>query len=109
MVIFVVFVLVLLAFTPPPPPPGHLNTTGNQSSNSCGCVGADGIILVAEHLQTYAMETGIPMSVVVNDDVDQQTLDNLNADVLTRGGQADCLRLYILGYIARGGFASNWI
>ena len=55
------------------------------------------------------METGIPMSVVVNDDVDQQTLDNLNADVLTRGGQADCLRLYILGYIARGGFASNWI
>ena len=55
------------------------------------------------------METGIPMSVVVNDDVDQQTLDNLNANVLTRGGQADCLRLYILGYIARGGFASVWI
>ena len=109
LVIFFVVVLVLLAFTPPPPPPppGHLNTTGNQSSN--GCVGADGIILVAEHLQTYAMETGIPMSVVVNDDVDQQTLDNLNADVLTRGGQADCLRLYILGYIARGGFASDWI
>ena len=50
----------------------------------------------------YAKDTGIPMSVVVNEAADPQTLDNLAADVLTRRGQTDSLRLYILGYIARG-------
>nr|KAG5696579.1 hypothetical protein BaRGS_030447 [Batillaria attramentaria] len=57
---------------------------------------------LSDHLKAYAMETDIPMSTVFDEEVDQNTLDNLSADVLQRGGQANSLRLYVLGYIARG-------
>ncbi|XP_070174710.1 serine/threonine-protein kinase 11-interacting protein-like isoform X2 [Littorina saxatilis] len=58
--------------------------------------------LFSDHLQSYAMETGVPTSAVFNEDADQQTLDNLSSNVLTRDGQAAFLRLYILGFIVRG-------
>lgn len=50
----------------------------------------------------YAMETSLPMTTVFIEDVDQATLENLKSDVLTRSGRVESLRLYTLGYIARG-------
>lgn len=57
----------------------------------------------SDHLQTYAMENGLQMTTVFNEDADQLTLDNLSADVLKSSSHTDALRLYVLGYIARGG------
>lgn len=55
-----------------------------------------------DHLKDYALETSIPMTTVFNEGADKQTQDNLAADVLHCEGQADSLRLFSLGYIARG-------
>ncbi|XP_025081094.1 serine/threonine-protein kinase 11-interacting protein-like [Pomacea canaliculata] len=57
---------------------------------------------LCDHLTMYAMETSLPMTTVFIEDVDQATLENLKSDVLTRSGRVESLRLYTLGYIARG-------
>ena len=46
----------------------------------------------------------MPITAVFDEEVDQATLDNLHQDLLSKGGSEDQLRLYSLGYIARGGF-----
>lgn len=58
--------------------------------------------LLMETLETYSMETGMPMLAIFNEDVDQPTIDSLDSDVLSKSGLKDALRLYGLGYIARG-------
>ncbi|XP_076437348.1 uncharacterized protein LOC143276620 isoform X2 [Babylonia areolata] len=59
--------------------------------------------LLSDQLQAYSVETGVPVAVAVNEGADQLTLDTLSADVLDKGGNSpQSLRLYCLGYIARG-------
>ncbi|RUS72462.1 hypothetical protein EGW08_019779 [Elysia chlorotica] len=54
------------------------------------------------NLAKYAVSNGIASHVVVNEDVDQTTLDNLDKDVLSKGGSDQKLLLYCMGFIQRG-------
>ncbi|GFS11685.1 serine/threonine-protein kinase 11-interacting protein [Elysia marginata] len=54
------------------------------------------------NLAKYAVSNGIASHVVVNEDVDQMTLDNLDKDVLSRATPGQKLLLYCMGFIQRG-------
>ncbi|GFN94786.1 serine/threonine-protein kinase 11-interacting protein, partial [Plakobranchus ocellatus] len=54
------------------------------------------------NLAKYAVSHGIASHVVVNEDVDQATLDNLDKDVLSKVIPDQKLLLYCMGFIQRG-------
>ncbi|XP_005094455.1 uncharacterized protein LOC101855476 [Aplysia californica] len=58
--------------------------------------------LLHTELARYAVSHGITSSVVVNEDVDQVTLDNLDADLISKVNPGQKMLCYCMGYIDRG-------
>ncbi|XP_055859810.1 uncharacterized protein LOC106068855 [Biomphalaria glabrata] len=58
--------------------------------------------LLHTNLAKYAVSQGITSHVIVNEDVDQATLNNLEVDVVNKVSSGQSLLLYCMGFIERG-------
>ncbi|KAH9492420.1 hypothetical protein Btru_051065 [Bulinus truncatus] len=58
--------------------------------------------LLHTNLAKYAVSQGISSHVIVNEDVDQTTLNNMTADVVCKPSPDQRLLLYCMGFIERG-------